>query len=257
MAVDAELAIVPAAHVIMHEHPMRRCNPLRNVRGIQRDARSRPDNRGPFRAVWRWPATRFTTLRGATLNRDLAALRSFLTWLRDVEGVPVERPKLPRERESRGRERWLSADELRAFERACPPPWWPFFATLFYTGARLGEVQGLRGGDVLLHAHRILVHEEVRRVKSREAVRDLPIPSPLKEALGPHLARVAPGPADLVYPAAQDYGRLRRCGTARARPRGSSARRRTMHGTPSPSTRRRRACRSCGSRSFWDTRRRS
>jgi integrase len=139
-------------------------------------------------------------LKGATLNRDFAAVGSFLTWLREVKGTHVDRPKLPREREGRGRERWLSADELRAFEQHCPTEWWPFFAMLFFTGARPGEAQGLRGADVLLHAKRITIHEGERRVKSREAVRDLPIVAPLDRALAVHLARVSVGPADLLFP---------------------------------------------------------
>jgi integrase len=150
-------------------------------------------------------------ISAATLNRDLAALGAFLTWAREVENLPVERPKLPRERESRGRERWLSSEELGRFEAKCPAEWWPLFAALFYTGARLGEVQGLRGADVLLHAKRILIHEGDRRVKTREAVRDLPIPPVLERALAAHLARVAPGPGDLVFSGPyQDYGHIRR-----------------------------------------------
>lgn len=150
-------------------------------------------------------------LSAATLNRDLAALGAFLTWVRDVAGIAVERPKMPRERESRGRERWLSSEELTRFEAECPGEWWPLFGTLFYTGARLGEVQGLRGADVLLRAKRILIHEGDRRVKTREAVRDLPIAPALERALAGHLARVAPGPGDLVFPGCyQDYGHARR-----------------------------------------------
>ena len=134
------------------------------------------------------------------MNRDLAALGAFLTWVRDVEGLGVDRVPIPRERKSRGRERWFSADELSRFQGHCPPDWWPFFALLFYTGARLGEAQGLRGGDLLLHAKRIVIHEAQRRVKTREAVRDLPIAPALERVLGVHLARVAPGPGDLVFP---------------------------------------------------------
>jgi integrase len=137
------------------------------------------------------------SVSAATLNRDFAALGAFLTWLRDIEGVAVERTPLPRERESSGRERWLSAEELAAFETACPDEWWPFFATLFYTGARLGEVQGLRGADVLLSARRISIHEADRRAKTREAVRDLPIAGHLERALAKHLTRVGPGAYDL------------------------------------------------------------
>jgi integrase len=151
------------------------------------------------------------SVSAATLNRDLAALGAFLTWARDVEGLTVERPRMPRERESRGRERWLSGEELARFTDHCPGEWWPFSATLFYTGARLGEAQGLRGGDVLLHAKRILIHEGTRRVKTREAVRDLPIAPALERVLAGHLARVVPGPDDLVFPGSpQDYGTVRR-----------------------------------------------
>jgi integrase len=148
---------------------------------------------------------------GATLNRDMAALGAFLTWVRDVEGLAFERPQLTRESESAGRERWLSAAELAAFERACPIEWWPFFATLFFTGARLGEAQGLRRGDVLLHAKRLTIHEAERRVKSRQSVRDLPVPERLESALAAHLARVEPGPYDLLFPADfQRYEAVRR-----------------------------------------------
>ena len=160
-------------------------------------------------------------MSSATMNRDLAALGAFLSWVRDVEGLAVERFRLPRERESRGRERWLSSEELARFQGECPPEWWVFFATLFYTGGRLGEAQGLRGGDVLLHAKRILIHEGDRRVKTKEAVRDLPIPPALEGPLAGHLARVGPGPDDLVFPGDyQDYGAVRRawdrtCGAAK------------------------------------------
>ncbi len=151
------------------------------------------------------------SVSAATLNRDLAALGAFLTWAREVEGLSAERIRVPRERESRGRERWLSSAELARFEAACPVEWWPFFGTLFYTGARLGEVQGLRGGDVLLHAKRVLIHEGERRVKTREAVRDLPIAPSLEQVLGSHLARLSPGPDDLMFPGVyQDYGVVRR-----------------------------------------------
>ena len=111
-----------------------------------------------------------------------------MTWVQDVKQITFDRPRMPRERESRGRQRWLSSDELKAFQAACPLEWWAFFAVGFYTGIRIGETQGLRGGDVLLHVKRITVHEAERRVKSKEAVRDVPISEPLAGALGSHLA---------------------------------------------------------------------
>lgn len=150
-------------------------------------------------------------LAGATLNKDLAALGAFMTWAQDVKNLDFERPKLPRERESSGRERWLSADELRAFELHCPSDWWPLFATLFYTGARLGEAQGLRGADVLMSADRITLHEGHRRLKTSASTRDVPLGRQLKGAFAVHLARLSPGPADLVFPNEfQNYEKLRR-----------------------------------------------
>ena len=194
-----------------------------------------------------------TPISAATLNRDFAALGAFLTWVREVEGLTVERPKLSRERESRGRERWLSSEELGRFEAECAADWWPLFATLFYTGARLGEVQGLRGADILLHAKRILIHEGDRRVKTREAVRDLPIPPVLQRALAPHLARAAPGPADLVFPGPfQDYGHIRR--TWRAACAAAKLTGATPHDARHTCTPPRPASRSSGFRSSWVTR---
>lgn len=151
----------------------------------------------------------------STMNRDLAALGAFLRWVRDVEGIAVQGFKVERERESAGRIRWLSSEELTAFARECPAEWWPLFAMLFYTGMRIGEAHGLRGADVQLAQRRILIHEGERHVKSRESVRDLPISSQLEAALGPHLARVAPGPAGMVFTEAlQRYAAARRVWTA-------------------------------------------
>jgi integrase len=49
-------------------------------------------------------------------------------------------------------------------------------------------------------------------VKTREAVRDLPISPELEGPLAAHLARVGPGPDDLVFPEGgpQEYGAVRR-----------------------------------------------
>ena len=147
----------------------------------------------------------------STLNRDFAALGAFFTWCNEVAELDVEPPRLPRAKEPKGRIRWLSAQELSAFSRECPREWWPLFACLFYTGARLGEILGLRSGDVLLHANRLTVHESERSVKTSHSVRDLPIPAQLKQPLADHLVRVKPGPNDLAFPGDfQSYQKLRR-----------------------------------------------
>ncbi len=59
-------------------------------------------------------------LSPATIHRDLAALGVFLSWCADDKNLKVGRPRLRYNRESRGRLRWLSAEELRAFNVQCP-----------------------------------------------------------------------------------------------------------------------------------------
>ena len=146
-----------------------------------------------------------------TVNRDLTALQAFLTWCADDQGLAVVRPQVRREREPAGRERWLSADEIKAVERACPVEWWPLVAMLIYTGLRVGEAQGLVGEDVRLAERRVSIHEGNRHVKTLSSVRDVPIPEPLAEILGNHFVRFPAGPADPVFPPPLgDYRTLRR-----------------------------------------------
>jgi hypothetical protein len=59
---------------------------------------------------------------GPTINRNLTALSAFLRWLERERGLALQRPRLPHEREHPGRDRWLSADEIRALERAKVAP---------------------------------------------------------------------------------------------------------------------------------------
>jgi integrase len=147
----------------------------------------------------------------ATVNRDLCALNAFLTWCTVERELPVSRPKVRREREPSGRERWLSASELRALQDATPRGWWTLFATLVFTGLRVGEAQGLRGGDVRIRERRISVREGERTLKTAGSARDVPIPEPLAAILAAHFAQVDIGPADLVFQARlNDYQSARR-----------------------------------------------
>lgn len=146
----------------------------------------------------------------ATINRDLVALGSFLTWCQDVKGIPLQRPKLRREREPQGRERWLAPEEIRTVEAECPKEWWALFATLLHTGVRIGEAQGLAWADVRLSARRITIHEGERRVKSASSVRDVPVSEPLAVILSEHSKHSRTGPADPVFPAPlNDYDKAR------------------------------------------------
>ena len=137
---------------------------------------------------------------GATINRDLCAVSAFLTWCEQECAVGVVRPTVPRERESAGRERWLDASELAQLEAALPRPWWPLFATLVYTGLRIGEAQGLCWSDVRLSEQLISVHDRRRRLKTSASARVVPIPLPLARVLAEHRTRYPGGPADPVFP---------------------------------------------------------
>jgi integrase len=136
---------------------------------------------------------------GPTINRNLTALSAFLGWTERERGLRVPRPRLPHEREHPGRDRWLSADELRALQEACVAPWWPLFALLAYTGLRVGEAQTLPWSAIRLAERRIAVGRG-QRVKTEASVRDVPIPQPLAELLAAHRLRVSAGPVDLVFP---------------------------------------------------------
>ncbi len=137
---------------------------------------------------------------GGTINRDLCALGAFLTWCEQERAVRVVRPAAARERESAGRERWLDASELALLEAALPRPWWPLFATLAYTGLRVGEAQGLCWSDVRLSEQLISIHDRARHLKTAASVRLVPIPLPLARVLAEHRTRSPGGPADAVFP---------------------------------------------------------
>ncbi|PYP00774.1 MAG: hypothetical protein DMD61_02930 [Gemmatimonadetes bacterium] len=137
---------------------------------------------------------------GATINRDLCAVGALLTWCEQEREIGVHRPALPRERESAGRERWLDASELSQLEAAVPRSWWPLFATLAYTGLRVGEAQGLCWSDIRLSDQVITVHDRGRRLKTSASARVVPIAVPLARLLAEHRTRYPGGPADQVFP---------------------------------------------------------
>jgi integrase len=153
---------------------------------------------------------------GATINRDLCALSAFFTWLEEERELDVTRPQYRHEEESAGRERWLSADELRGLLEAIPAPWRPFFALLAYTGLRLGEVvakngkPALRWGDVRLSERRLTVQSRTRRLKTSSSSRDVPLPDSLVQLLAAHRVTTPGGPADAVFPHPWTYGQAQK-----------------------------------------------
>lgn len=163
----------------------------------------------------------------ATINRDLLALSGFLGWIARVHGLLVPRPDLVRERESPGRDRWLTADELarvrtafaalnggtsqlvsrraggRVVEGILPTAaWWPLFETLVHTGMRLGEALALEWADVRFTEGVIRVERGMTagRVKSYASVRKVPLSTPLAGILATHRAAFAALPGPRVFP---------------------------------------------------------
>lgn len=134
----------------------------------------------------------------------------------------MTRPHYRHEEESAGRERWLSADELRGLLGAIPAAWRPFFALLAYTGLRLGEVIGKRGAaalrwsDVRLSERRLTVQNRTRRLKTSSSARDVPLPDVLIEMLAAHRVTTPGGPADAVFPYPFTYGQAQRYSPAAA-----------------------------------------
>lgn len=130
--------------------------------------------------------------------------------------MDVTRPRYRHEEESAGRERWLSADELRALLGAVPASWRPFYALMAYTGLRLGEVVGKKGtaarrwGDVRLAERRLTVQNRTRRLKTSCSARDVPVPDSLVQVLAAHRVAYPGGPADPVFPYPFTYGQAQK-----------------------------------------------
>jgi len=121
---------------------------------------------------------------GATVNRYIAALSHALSFAvkdrRVLERNPVS--DIRRKKESRGRTRFLSDEERSALLHACRRSAWPGLRTLgllaITTGARKGELTGLKWADIDLKKGRALVHET-----KNDEPRTLPLAGQALEAL--------------------------------------------------------------------------
>ncbi|MGH7614504.1 MAG: tyrosine-type recombinase/integrase [Gemmatimonadales bacterium] len=74
------------------------------------------------------------------------------------------------------------------------------FATLAYTGLRVGEAQGLCWSDVRLSEQLIIVHDKTRRLKTSASASVVPIPLPLARVRAENRTPYPGGPADPVFP---------------------------------------------------------
>jgi integrase len=104
----------------------------------------------------------------------------------------------------------LPADEIRALERALPADWWPLFATLVYTGLRIGEAQGMPGAELRLAERRLTVGRH-QRVKTAASRRDVPLPELLAELHARWRLERPYGPQEPVFgPPYGNYQRAQR-----------------------------------------------
>jgi len=147
------------------------------------------------------------TVRGkpmapATVNQYLMALSSLLTeavkewgWLEDNPMRKVDKLTPPR-----GRTRFLSDAERDALLRECRPgsPLHAVVVVALATGARRGEILGLRWADVDLARARVTFHE----TKNGET-RAVPLSAPALAVLRAH-SKVRRIGTDLVFPGKTD-----------------------------------------------------
>lgn len=142
-------------------------------------------------------------LTGATVNRYAVAIGAVFTWAirRRVAPKGFAHPVrgIEMQRESPGRTRFLSDDERARLLTACKASKWPRLYLLVLmaltTGARRGELLGLRWGDVDL-TQRVL---HIGRSKNGD-----PKVLPLVAAVVEELQRIKGKPDALVFPARLD-----------------------------------------------------
>lgn len=147
---------------------------------------------------------------GATVNRYRAACQAVLKFARERRMLPKgwQSPfadaETKRKPESRGRERFLSPEEVNRLLAACRASAWPKLRLLVLmaitTGARKGELLGLRFGDLDLTARTA----ELARTKNGDR-RVLP----LHEAVIAELRRTGIGrPEELIFPGRRGLPRV-------------------------------------------------
>jgi integrase len=104
---------------------------------------------------------------GATLNRYLVALAALFAWAKRQRRVPRDfnapTRHVEKHQESRGRVRYLADDERERLLAACRESTWPrlygFVLMALTTGARRGELLGLRWCDVDAERAEAVLHD--------------------------------------------------------------------------------------------------
>jgi integrase len=135
-----------------------------------------------------YKSERRKSVKGSTINRELALLRSVLNkaveW-GDIETSPIKKMKMFRE--PPGRVRYLSRQEIPALLRECSCRIKPIVCVALYTGMRKGEILALKWKNIdfeqgIIHVEEVEFDGEVDSPKSGER-RDVPICDIVKKSL--------------------------------------------------------------------------
>lgn len=149
-----------------------------------------------------------------TINRDMNTLLAFYTWLENSKKIHLVRPKVPREKEPKGRERVLSPSEWRLVHEAFVAlnggvaqlrgrrsggtmsdgfvpmaQLWILFEVLVLTGLRLGEALGLQWGDLdrtrgTIHITRALEWSAKGKTSGQDGTEATPVKAGRLKSLG-------------------------------------------------------------------------
>lgn len=114
--------------------------------------------------VDRYKAAKVTDLSAKTVNNHVVVLKklfnSAVEWGR-MDHNPIANAKKLRAEEYEWD--WLNREESEAFLAKCDERWYPFFATLLWTGMRLGEALALRWEDIVWRSETIRVRRSLYR----------------------------------------------------------------------------------------------
>ncbi len=117
----------------------------------------------------------------ASINRELAALKRMFNLAAEMTPPKVARiPHIPMLKESNVRKGFFEHEEYLALRRELPDYLKPVLAFGYYTGARVGEILGLRWHQVDLRAH--MVNLEPGTTKNEQS-RMIPLAGELLEIL--------------------------------------------------------------------------
>lgn len=139
----------------------------------------------------RYKAEKLKEISAKTVNNHLIVLKKIFNSA--VEWGLLDKNPIARVKKLKTADyEWdfLTRSESEAFLAACEGRWFPFFATLLWTGMRLGEVLALRWDDInwrggKLVVRRSLFHKQFVTPKSGKP-REIPLNSRLTEVLKAH-----------------------------------------------------------------------